>query len=70
MDMSEINLLLEQHGPEAVEASPELLELVKDVDVIITQFCPITTRRSWTLPPSSWRWVPCAPALRTSPSTT
>lgn len=44
MDMSEINLLLEQHGPEAVEASPELLELVKDVDVIITQFCPINKK--------------------------
>lgn len=42
MDMSNINLLLEQHGPEAIEASQALLDLCKGQDVIITQFCPVT----------------------------
>jgi len=41
MDFSEVNLLLELNGPEVIELKPEVLELVADADVIITQFCPI-----------------------------
>lgn len=44
MDMSEINLLLEQNGPEAVEICDEIVDLAKDADVIITQFCPINKK--------------------------
>ncbi|MGI6193536.1 MAG: 2-hydroxyacid dehydrogenase [Christensenellales bacterium] len=43
-DMSYINLLLEQNGPEAVDVCDELLELAGDADVIITQFCPINKK--------------------------
>ncbi len=44
MDMSEINLLLEQHGAEAVEVSDEICALAKDVDCIMTQFCPVNKK--------------------------
>ncbi len=44
MDISNINLLLEQNGPEAVEISKEIVDLCRDVDVIITQFCPINSK--------------------------
>jgi len=40
-DMSYINLLIGQKGPEAVEVPDELVDLCRDADVIITQFCPI-----------------------------
>lgn len=43
-DMSYINLLLEQNGPEAVDVCDELLELASDADVIVTQFCPINKK--------------------------
>lgn len=43
-DMSYINLLLEQNGPEAVDICDELVDLCRDADVIITQFCPINSK--------------------------
>lgn len=35
------NLAVEQGGPEAVEVPTELFEGVEDVEVIVTQFCPV-----------------------------
>lgn len=39
--LQEINLLVEQNGPEAFEVPASLLEQIKDAEILITQFCPI-----------------------------
>lgn len=41
-ELQNINLLVEQEGSEAYEPSQEIIQAVKDADIIITQFCPIT----------------------------
>lgn len=42
--LQHINLMIEQHGSEAYEPPAEILNAVKDADIIITQFCPITKK--------------------------
>lgn len=36
------NLQVEQYGPSGISLSNELLENIKDADVIVTQFCPVS----------------------------
>ena len=43
-DMSYVNLLVEQKGPEAIEVPDVIVDLCADADVIITQFCPINKK--------------------------
>lgn len=43
-ELQNINLKVEVSGSEAYEPSDTIIEAVKDADVIITQFCPITKR--------------------------
>lgn len=43
-ELQEINLLIETHGSECFEPDQSILDGVKDADVIITQFCPITKK--------------------------
>lgn len=43
-ELQHINLLVEQGGSEAYEPADEVIEQIKDADVIITQFCPMTKR--------------------------
>lgn len=40
-ELQKINLLIETKGSEAYEVPIDILEAVRDADVIITQFCPI-----------------------------
>lgn len=42
--LQEINLLVEQHGPNAVPLDDDLSSLAQHVDVVITQFAPIGTQ--------------------------
>lgn len=41
-ELQRLNLLFEQQGPEAEPPPPELLEVIGDADVLITQFCPVS----------------------------
>lgn len=41
-ELQRINLLVEQGGSEIYEPPVEVVEGIKDADIIITQFCPIT----------------------------
>lgn len=43
-ELQNINLRVEQRGSEIYEASQEILNAVKDADIIITHFCTITRR--------------------------
>ena len=43
-ELQSINLKVELGGSEAYEPPEAILEAVKDADIIITQFCPITKR--------------------------
>ena len=43
-ELQNINLKVETEGCESVEPSDEVIEAVKDAEVIITQFCPITKK--------------------------
>ena len=43
-DLQNINLRIEQQGPDAYEAEDDFLEQLKDADVIITQFFPINRK--------------------------
>lgn len=43
-ELQHINLLVEQGGSEAYEPADDVIEQLKDADVIITQFCPMTKR--------------------------
>lgn len=43
-ELQNINLKVELGGSEAYEPSDSIIESVKDADIIITQFCPITKR--------------------------
>jgi D-3-phosphoglycerate dehydrogenase / 2-oxoglutarate reductase len=43
-ELQNINLKVETEGSESVEPSDEVIAAVKDADVIITQFCPITKK--------------------------
>lgn len=43
-ELQNINLKVESEGCEAYEPSDAIVEFVRDADVIITQFCPITKR--------------------------
>ena len=42
--LQEINLLVEQHGPNAVPLDDDLSSLAQHADVVITQFAPIGTQ--------------------------
>lgn len=42
--LQHINLLVEQGGSEAYEPSDDIVAAIRDADVIITQFCPMTRR--------------------------
>ncbi len=42
--LQHINLLVEQGGSEAYEPADEIVNAIRDADVIITQFCPMTKR--------------------------
>ena len=42
--LQEINLLIEQNGCEAYEVPDYLLEKIKDVEILITQFCPVNRK--------------------------
>lgn len=41
-ELQNINLMVETNGSECYEPPQEILDTLKDADVIITQFCPIT----------------------------
>lgn len=41
-EMQHINLLVEQGGAEVYNVPSEIIDAVKEADIIITQFCPIT----------------------------
>lgn len=43
-ELQNINLLIETKGSEAYEVPDDILEAVRDADIIITQFCPINRR--------------------------
>lgn len=43
-ELQNINLLVETKGSEAYQPPEEIIEAVKDADIIITQFCPITQK--------------------------
>lgn len=43
-ELQNINLLIETRGSEAYEVPDDILEAVRDADIIITQFCPINRR--------------------------
>lgn len=43
-ELQNINLLVETKGSESYEPPEEIIEAVKDADIIITQFCPITQK--------------------------
>ena len=43
-ELQRINLLIEQNGSDAEEPPEYIYEAVKDADIIITQFCPITRK--------------------------
>lgn len=43
-ELQNINLLIETRGSEAYEIPDDILEAVRDADIIITQFCPINRR--------------------------
>lgn len=43
-ELQNINLLVETKGSEAYEPEDYILEALKDTDIVITQFCPITKR--------------------------
>lgn len=43
-ELQRINLLVEQGGSEVYEPPMEIMECVKDADIIITQFCTITKK--------------------------
>jgi D-3-phosphoglycerate dehydrogenase len=42
--LQEINLLIEQNGPEAYDVPVSLLEKIKDAEILITQFFPISRK--------------------------
>ena len=42
--LQNINILIEQNGPEIYEVEDFIIEACKDADVIITQFCPINKK--------------------------
>ena len=42
--LQNINILIEQNGPEVYEVEDYIIEAVKDADVIITQFCPMSRK--------------------------
>ena len=42
--LQHINLLVEQGGSEAYEPDDSIISAVRDADIIITQFCPMTRR--------------------------
>ncbi len=41
-ELQRINLAVEQHGPKAVEVPQYILDFIKDADILITQFCPVS----------------------------
>lgn len=43
-ELQNINLLVETKGSEAYEPEDYIIDTVKDADIIVTQFCPITKR--------------------------
>ena len=43
-ELQNINLYIERNGPDSYEIPTELLEKMKDAEVIITQFCPINSQ--------------------------
>lgn len=43
-ELQHINLLVEQGGSEVYDVQEDILSAVKDADIIITQFCPITKK--------------------------
>ncbi len=42
-ELQKYNLQCEQQGPEGIEPPAELLDLVRDANILFTQFCPIST---------------------------
>ncbi len=44
VELQEANLAVEQGGPDAVELPPRLLENLRDVDILVTQFAPVPVR--------------------------
>jgi len=42
--LQEINLLIEQNGCEAYDVPDALLEKIKDAEILITQFCPVSRK--------------------------
>lgn len=43
-ELQRINLQIETHGSEVYDVSDEIIRAVKDADIIITQFCPISRK--------------------------
>ena len=43
-ELQNINLLVEQSGAEAYDVPQYVIDAVKDADIIVTQFCPITKK--------------------------
>ena len=43
-ELQHINLLVEQGGSEVYDVPQDILDAVKDADIIITQFCPMTKK--------------------------
>lgn len=43
-ELQNINLLIETKGSEAYQPPEEIIKVIKDADIIITQFCPITQK--------------------------
>ena len=43
-ELQNINLLVEQSGAEAYDVPDYIIDAVKDADIIVTQFCPITKK--------------------------
>lgn len=42
--LQEINLLIEQNGSEAYDVPSSLLDKIKDAEILITQFCPVSRK--------------------------
>lgn len=42
--LQEINLLIEQNGSEAYDVPSSLLDKIKDAEILITQFCPVSKK--------------------------
>ena len=43
-EFQHINLLVEQGGSEVYDVPQEIIEKIKDADIIITQFCPMSKK--------------------------